>query len=610
MLLFFLYALTCHFLASNAAAVPKAVPKAARNTNGWSRSVLAPRNGNIKLHIALRQDDGGAAVERQLMLAAHPHSAAFRQHIGPDKASQLSTPAGGSVRNTETWLGQHDLLKDASLFGGIFEIDTTIRQAERLLNTTYFVYTDGVQALVRTELYHLPEPVAGDIDFVTPTTIFPRARARAASRPTTTHHSGRSPRIETQATLQQRDICGPTDFATPTCIRHAYGISFEGFNYTVLPHRTRFAVYATEGATYDPKDLQSYLKKYNPPAAQASAAYEIIGAGDPTNQGGVGPKFETALDTQALMGLAWPAKGILYNKRRVFGPRKEVTYDNFVMLLQELISNRTETLPSVVSVSESIPENSLDPAYAKRLCNMMAQVGTRGISLLFSSGNNGPTGDQPTGEHKAIFQPEFPASCPYITAVGGTTDLSDEKAATKSTIPVTSRLGYTASGGGFSNIFDRPSYQDDAVSKYLNNHIPQTYHGRSGFNGRGRAIPDIGAFSTQFPVFSGSLRFPLGGTSAATPTWAAVITLLNDYEAFHGRPTLGFLNPWLYQVASAALKDITKGGNNGGSCHLLAGCKLPATYGFDTTEGWDPVTGLGSPRFREFLRALDERTDV
>ncbi|KAF7195639.1 Tripeptidyl-peptidase sed3 [Pseudocercospora fuligena] len=568
MLLFFLYILTCSFLASNAAAVPKAALK----INGWYRSVLAPRNGNIKLHIALRQEDGGAAVERQLMLAADPGSAGFRQHIGPDKASDLSTPAWGSVRNTEIWLKQHDLLKDASLFGGIFEIDTTIRQAERLLNTTYFVYTDGVQDLVRTELYHLPDSVAGDIDFVAPTTVFPRARA--ARRPAIQPES--RPNIDSQASLQQRDSCGSYDLTSPTCIRQAYGISFEGFNYTVRPDRTRFAVYATEGASYDPEDLQTFLKKYNPPAAQASASYSVIGTGDPQNQGGIGPKFETALDTQTLMGLAWPAKGILYNKGGVFGPKKGVTYDNFVVFLQELISNRTETLPSVVSVSESMPENSLDP-----------------------------------GEHKAIFEPEFPASCPFITSVGGTTDLSDEKAATKSTIPVTSRLGYTASGGGFSNVFDRPSYQDNAVANYVNNHIPQTYYSKSGFNSTGRGIPDTSAFSTQFPVFSGPLQFPVGGTSAATPTWAAVITLLNDYEAFHGRPSLGFLNPWLYQIASTgALKDITKGGNNQGSCYFLAGCKLPTTYGYDTTLGWDPVTGLGSPRFQELLRALNQRTDI
>ncbi|KXT05316.1 hypothetical protein AC578_11103 [Pseudocercospora eumusae] len=581
MLLLFVYTVTCTCLASNAAAVPKA----ARNTNGWYRSVLAPRNGNIKLHIALRQEDGGAAVERQLMLAADPESAGFRQHIGSDQASDLSIPARGSVRNMEIWLKQHDLLKDASLFGGIYEIDTTTRQAERLLNTTYFVYTDGVQDLIRTELYHLPDSVAGDIDFVTPTTVFPRAR-RPAIQPES------RPNLESQASLQQRDSCGSSyDLTSPTCIRQAYGISFEGFNYTVRADRTTFAVYATEGATYDPKDLQSFLEKYNPPAAQATASYTVIGTGDAKDQGGTGPKFETALDTQTFMGLAWPAKGLLYNNGGVFGPRKGVTYDNLVVFLQDLISNRSETLPSVVSVSESMPENSLDPAYAKRLCNMMAQVGTRGISLLFSSGNNDPNGDQPTGEHKAIFEPEFPASCPFITSVGGTstTDLSDDQAATKSKIPVASRLGYTAS---FSNIFPRPSYQHHALSNYLANHI------QSSFSNPGRAIPDISACSTHFPVFSGPLQVAVGGTNAATPTWAAIITLLNDYEAFHRRPPLGFLNPWLYRIASSGGEK-----KDQGACSWLAGCdKLPATDGY--MEAWDPVMGLGSPRFLELVRAL------
>ena len=87
------------------------------------------------------------------------------------------------------------------------------------------------------------------------------------------------------------------------------------------------------------------------------------------------------------------------------------------------------------------------------------------------------------------------------------------------------------------------------------------------------------------------------------------MTLLNDYEASKGRPTLGFLNPWLYSLTSG-LKDITKGGNNQGACNALDGCHLSKTLGFDTTKGWDPVTGLGSPNFKKLTKALDERANA
>ena len=183
------------------------------------------------------------------------------------------------------------------------------------------------------------------------------------------------------------------------------------------------------------------------------------------------------------------------------------------------------------AVPESMPENMIDSAYARRLCNTMAQVGARGVTLLFSSGDNGPNGDQPTGNHKNILDPEFPASCVWDTAVRGTTNLMNEAAATKFTINVVGRPGYTASGGGFSNLFSTPSYQSEAVSSYTTNRIPKSNYSVLGFTAHGRGIPDISAFSTNFPTGVDYISFPVGGTSASTPLWAAIVTLLNDYEA-------------------------------------------------------------------------------
>jgi tripeptidyl-peptidase I len=385
---------------------------------------------------------------------------------------------------------------------------------------------------------------------------------------------------------------------TPTCVRQAYDIE-----YNAEPNRTTFAVYGTEAASFSPTDLQTYLSRYNKPAAADHAAYRVVGNGDPDEDSDLTAKFETALDTQTLLGLAWPAKGVLYRNGGVFGPNPGSTYDPFVQFIQELITNTT--VPSVVSFSESMPEAMMDENYARRLCNMMAQVGARGITLLFSSGNNGPNGDQPTGTHDKVFEPEFPASCPWVTAVGGTTNLADETAATKSTISIVGKLGYIASGGGFSNLFTTPVYQSRQVDRYRAKHVPESYLSEPGYNPRGRGIPDVSAFSTNHPTVVDYITFPIGGTSSSTPLWAAIITLLNDYEAWKGRKPLGFINPWLYRLTSG-LKDITTGGNNAGDCYLLTGCTLDKTLGYNVTEGWDPVTGLGSPIFSELRKALDE----
>ncbi|QIX01224.1 hypothetical protein AMS68_006741 [Peltaster fructicola] len=397
----------------------------------------------------------------------------------------------------------------------------------------------------------------------------------------------------------RRDTCGANDNVTPSCIRQIYGIE-----YTPEPNRVTFAVYATEAATYNPSDLNNYLEQYRPEAQ--GAAYDVIGTGDSSEPSNIEAGFEVALDTQTILGNAWPAQGQLYDIGGVFGPIPGQPYKPFVDFLMGLISN--ESIPSVVSFSESMAEDFVNPDYARTLCTMMALAGARGVSLLFSSGDNGPSGDTADGPHKVVFEPEFPASCPWVTAVGGTTDLENEVGATSSTIPPFAATFYTASGGGFSNLFEAPAWQKDVTAEYISQYVPSSYENISGFNARGRGIPDVSAFSTNFPTYVNGATLPLAGTSASTPLWAAVIVLLNDYEASNGRPPLGFLNPWLYSLSeeSNALYDIVDGGNNKGGCNAATGCNLTDLVGYDVTPGWDAVTGLGRPIFDGLKAALDE----
>ncbi len=63
---------------------------------------------------------------------------------------------------------------------------------------------------------------------------------------------------------------------------------------------------------------------------------------------------------------------------------------------------------------------------------------------------------------------------------------------------------------------------------------------------------------------------------------SSIIALVNDALLSSGKPTLGFLNPWLYSKGYQGFTDILSGGQ--------AGCN---TTGFPVTKGWDPVTGFG-----------------
>jgi tripeptidyl-peptidase I len=91
----------------------------------------------------------------------------------------------------------------------------------------------------------------------------------------------------------------------------------------------------------------------------------------------------------------------------------------------------------------------------------------------------------------------------------------------------------------------------------------------------------------------GTLR-PVSGTSMSSPLVAAVFSLVNDALIASGKPVLGFLNPWLYEKGYTALNDILSGAALG--CDTEKG--LPAA------EGWDAVTGYGTPDFEKILNLL------
>ena len=104
-----------------------------------------------------------------------------------------------------------------------------------------------------------------------------------------------------------------------------------------------------------------------------------------------------------------------------------------------------------------------------------------------------------------------------------------------------------------------------------------------------QAIPDVAAQADLFRIFLSGRPISIGGTSAASPTFAGIVSLLNSARLSKGLPPLGFLNPLVYALqafAPSAFNDITTGNN--------PGCGTP---GFNATKGWDPVTGVGTPNF-------------
>lgn len=184
-----------------------------------------------------------------------------------------------------------------------------------------------------------------------------------------------------------------------------------------------------------------------------------------------------------------------------------------------------------------------------------------------------------------MFNPSFPASCPYVTAVGAT----QIKANASVTQPEVAAESVIYSGGGFSNVFDLPSYQADALKTYFADHKPSYGSDRYNTTQKSRGIPDVSANGVAYAIAVNKKWIQLYGMSASTPTFGAILSLINAARLDAGKKPVGFVNPALYANPDM-FNDITSGSNKG--------C---GTLGFDAVEGWDPVTGLGTPNFPEML---------
>lgn len=264
-------------------------------------------------------------------------------------------------------------------------------------------------------------------------------------------------------------------------------------------------------------------------------------------------------------------------------PNQPGSNEPYLEFLTYILALEDSELPQTLSTSYGEEEQSVPEEYAIKVCNLFMQLGARGVSVIFSSGDSGPGNVcVRVSDNMPYFEPTFPAGCPYVTAVGATHQTGPELAA-------------SFSSGGFSSIHPRPPWQAAAVSPYLES-IGDTY--ASYFNASNRAIPDVSAQGSNFLVYDKGRLGRLSGTSASSPVFSGIVALLNSARRSKGLPPLGFLNPWLYNN-TGALTDITGGASSG--CTNATYFASPAYW--NATDGWDPATGLGTPNFPALLSA-------
>jgi tripeptidyl-peptidase I len=388
---------------------------------------------------------------------------------------------------------------------------------------------------------------------------------------------------------------------TPSCIKELYSVG----GYTPDPKSgsvVGFGSFLNQSALY--QDLFDYEKFYNIPKQN----FSVILINNATNDQdpATAQIGEADLDVQNIIGVSHPLPVVEFitGGSPPFIPNLDepTAADNqnepYIPYYQYLLAQKNADLPQVISNSYGDDEQTVPQAYATRTCNMIGLLGLRGITVIESSGDTGVGAPCQSNDGKKTpqFTPTFPGTCPYILSVGGTQ-------------AVTPEVAWVAGSGGFSNYFPRAWYQEVAVENYLNNYIsPATkkyYEPFTNFQGRG--FPDISAHSLtpDYQVIYDGEPSPSGGTSAAAPVVAGIIGLLNDARFRAGKGSLGFINPLLYVIGATSLNDITGGGSvgctgiNGQTGAVVPGGSIIPYASWNSTEGWDPVTGLGTPNFQK-----------
>ena len=314
------------------------------------------------------------------------------------------------------------------------------------------------------------------------------------------------------------------------------------------------------GGGFEEGDLSAFFNNLKIPLPQVTAV-SVDGAtnsptGDPS-----GPDGEVELDIEVAGSVAPGAQIAVY-----FAPN---TDQGFIDAVTAAVHD-AKLNPSIISISWGGPENSWT-AQARNALNSACQDGaTMGVTILAASGDDGAD----DGTSSPVV--DFPAASPYVVGCGGTkltlsgTSIGSEQAWNQ----LSANEG--ATGGGVSEVFSLPSYQQGVD-------VPAA---PNGFTGRG--VPDVAADAdpeSGYNVVVDGQQTVIGGTSAVAPLWAGLLARINQALG----KNVGYVNPLLYSTTTeSTFHDITSGSNGD----------------YSAEPGWDACTGLGTPNGAALLSAL------
>jgi kumamolisin len=266
-----------------------------------------------------------------------------------------------------------------------------------------------------------------------------------------------------------------------------------------------------------------------------------------------GADGEVALDVQVAGAAAPGARLAVY-----FAPN---TDQGFVDAITQA-AHDTANAPSVMSISWGAPESGWTKQAVAAMTSAFEDAAELGVSVFAASGDSLATDGATDGKAHV----DFPASSPWVVGCGGT-----RLASAASGQEQVWNEGGNGTGGGVSALFKTPAWQ-------ANLHLPAA----SAQKLKGRGVPDVAGDAdpqTGYRVVVGGRAQVIGGTSAVAPLWAGLFALVNELA---GKP-VGQPHAKLY-AAPQAFNDVVDGDNRAGK------------VGYAAAPGWDPCTGLGTPK--------------
>jgi len=630
---------------SDRTVLPGSVPS-------WASAATRTGAANTADSVAFRVYLGWAGGDAAANLAAQvstPGSAGYGKFLTPAQFRQRFAPSQSDVGAVQQWLRKSGFTIDYTPGNNRYvQAEGTVGQAESAFGAGFGEYTvSGMTLRAPDSDLSVPAGLPASI-----TSVVGLDESSALLAPTSSPNAAPSPAFvvappcsayygeQTTATTPTAtgqtvpDAYGhPNPWAvcgyTPAQLRSAYGVASaiasgnDGSGQTV-------AIIDAYASPTILSDVNTYSGRHGLPQLSNSQFQQVTPPGvyqrpqnkKQTPQGWYG---EETLDVEAVHSIA-PGANIVY----VGAPNN---YQDLDAAMNHVVDQH---LASVVTNSYGFSTELLPAGFVKPLNDTLIEAAATGIGVFFSSGDNG---DETNGDPAAFgaATPDWPASSPWVTAVGGTSlgvgadgsylfetgwETGRSVLTNGAWSPTPPGAYFGGAGGGTSRLFTQPAYQAGVVPDAIataGGQRPQ----------RMRAVPDVAALADPNTGFlvgqtqtfpDGSVKYGeyrIGGTSLASPLFAGFIALAQQ----HAGRTFGFANPLLYAHAgSSAFHDIQQPAspmavvrvNFNNSVDASAGYSAPSLRTLDADglltihvrAGYDDVTGIGTPNGTSFLDAL------